>query len=1097
VKLIDFGLVRRDDATPLTSSGAVVGSPGFMAPEQRAGGAVDARTDLYGLGCVLRAALGPGAPAALAELVAELCATEPARRPAGAAEVARRLVELRGVVDEAGAGSATTTMPSPLGRDAQAQACVLVVAAPDEPAAARALALAARRGVRLRVGGAGVLVAELGDDAGLAAAARRAAGAALAMRTWLDLAAAVTGGPLDGPATDPTAPLVARARARIAGAPAAAAGVAVDDATAELLAASFELAGEPGARQVVAERDDERPRLLLGRRTSCHGRERELRVITGLFQQCVDDPRAAAVLVTGVAGMGKTRLRHELERRFAAAGATVHAAAGDPLRAGAPLGLVAELLRRAAGVREDQAGAEQRARLAERVGAGLSGTDRDRVVAFLGEAAGIGFPDDATPGLAAARRDPRLMHEQLQRAWQDWLAAETHAGPVVLALDDLHAGDIPSLKLVDAALRALPDRPLLVLALGRPEVRAQLPDRWRAEDVERMELRPLPRWAAERLVREVLGDDAGAALVARLVGGAAGNPFFLEELIRAAAEGRRDAVPGSVLAVLQARVAALPEALGQALRAASIFGDACWEGGVSALLEAPAGPRLDALVAGEWLRSRRESSFGDERELAFDHGLVREAAYASLTAADRELGHRRAAAWLEAVGAADPLVVGAHWERGSEPARAIDCFRRAAARALAADDSAACIAHAERAVACGAAGETLGALRLLQAEASNWRGDAVGARERALEAVALLPEGGGPWAHAAHHATWSAGTVGDLASIEALAGRLAAAVGDRPIRDPLIAAAVCHAAQNAWLACVHGAARALIGLVEHGFAPELDGDHEVACVRAMTRATVLSSERPSEALAASSEAVEHARAAGNDRQLLMNLGNRGYFRVELGDYEGGLADFRACQPTGRHEVLVTHLESRQQNIGLALTRLGRLDEGLRELERALAYSRAAAAGDDGRAREAAYTRIYMAQNRLAAGQAEEALAHARAAATLSAALDGVRAFALAAEAEALLALGRVSDALATMGAARALLDRVGTLPEGTTYLLLVEAEALLAAGDEAAARPRVSALRARVEDYAARLDGADAATRYLTRVPEPARVMALARRLGV
>ena len=56
-------------------------------------------------------------------------------------------------------------------------------------------------------------------------------------------------------------------------------------------------------------------------------------------------------------------------------------------------------------------------------------------------------------------------------AWEDFLAAETQAQPVVLVLEDLHWGDLPSVRLVDDALRALGERPFLALATGRPELR--------------------------------------------------------------------------------------------------------------------------------------------------------------------------------------------------------------------------------------------------------------------------------------------------------------------------------------------------------------------------------------------------------------------------------------------------------------------------------------------------------------------------------------------------------------------------------------------------------------------------------------------------
>ena len=103
--------------------------------------------------------------------------------------------------------------------------------------------------------------------------------------------------------------------------------------------------------------------------------------------------------------------------------------------------------------------------------------------------------------LRAARRDPTLMGDQMRRAWEDWLAAECGAQPVVLVLEDLHWGDLPTVRFVDAALRNLRDQPLFVLALARPEVHEHFPRLWAERDVSEIRLGELGRKAAERLVR--------------------------------------------------------------------------------------------------------------------------------------------------------------------------------------------------------------------------------------------------------------------------------------------------------------------------------------------------------------------------------------------------------------------------------------------------------------------------------------------------------------------------------------------------------------------------------------------------------------------
>jgi hypothetical protein len=129
VKILDFGLARSADGDPnLTQSGAVVGTPSYMSPEQAEGGTVDARSDLFSLGCVLYRMctgvvpfagrtvtsvlhalttespkppneLNPEVPPALAKLIHRLLAKDAAGRPASAAEVAEALRTLRRAPD--------------------------------------------------------------------------------------------------------------------------------------------------------------------------------------------------------------------------------------------------------------------------------------------------------------------------------------------------------------------------------------------------------------------------------------------------------------------------------------------------------------------------------------------------------------------------------------------------------------------------------------------------------------------------------------------------------------------------------------------------------------------------------------------------------------------------------------------------------------------------------------------------------------------------------------------------------------------------------------------------------------------------------------
>ena len=195
---------------------------------------------------------------------------------------------------------------------------------------------------------------------------------------------------------------------------------------------------------------------------------------------------ARAVIVSAPVGMGKSRLRQELLRRLAERGAEggppveVWLARGDPMAQGSPFRMVAQAVRRATGLLDGETLNVRRWKIRARVARRLSGADAGRVSEFLGEVCGVPFPDEGSVQLRAARQDPVRMGDQMYRAFEDFMAAECAARPVLVVLEDLHWGDLPSVQWFDAALRNLRDRPLMVLALARPEVFDVFPTSGRA-----------------------------------------------------------------------------------------------------------------------------------------------------------------------------------------------------------------------------------------------------------------------------------------------------------------------------------------------------------------------------------------------------------------------------------------------------------------------------------------------------------------------------------------------------------------------------------------------------------------------------------------
>ena len=137
--------------------------------------------------------------------------------------------------------------------------------------------------------------------------------------------------------------------------------------------------------------------------------------------------------------------------------------------------------------------------------------------------------------------------DQMRRAWLDFLEASCAREPLLILLEDLHWGDLPTVQYLDDALRRLGDRPWMLLALARPEVHDLFPGLWAGREVQEIRLKPLSVKASARLARQVLGDGVNAEMLERLVVQANGNAFYLEELIRTAATGSTEALPETVL----------------------------------------------------------------------------------------------------------------------------------------------------------------------------------------------------------------------------------------------------------------------------------------------------------------------------------------------------------------------------------------------------------------------------------------------------------------------------------------------------------------------------------------------------------------------
>jgi hypothetical protein len=232
-------------------------------------------------------------------------------------------------------------------------------------------------------------------------------------------------------------------------------------------------------------------------------------------------------------------------------------------------------------------------------------------------------------------------------------------------------------------------------------------------------------------------------------------------------EGDGEELPGTMLAMLQARFLRFEPGARRILRAASIFGETFWRGGLIELLGSE--PRtadevdrwLRILVDAEAVVRHDESRFPGEVQYAFRHALLRDAAYSLLTEDDQRAGHRRASSYLEWMGEVNPLVLAEHCRRGGGSDQAACWMAQAATHALDNGDLYGALAHATQGVADGAGGEVLGTLRSVDAWARIWTcGEQAVAFSSAMEGLELLPEGTVQWCRAVGAALGTAATVG-------------------------------------------------------------------------------------------------------------------------------------------------------------------------------------------------------------------------------------------------------------------------------------------------------------------------------------------------
>ena len=386
------------------------------------------------------------------------------------------------------------------------------------------------------------------------------------------------------------------------------------------------------------------------------GRDRELRQIKDLFHACADEKRAHLVSVTGIAGIGKSRLVWEFDKYMDGIAQIMYWQRGRCLSygEGVTYWALADMVRMRCRISEDdatEAALEKlRAVLEEHVGdADERAFVEPRVAHLLGLEEGASYP-----------------REELFAAWRLFFERLADVYPTVLAFEDMQWADASLLDFIEYLLEWARQSPIFVVTSARPELVEKRPT-WGAgkRNFISIYLEPLPEQAMQELLTGLvpgLPRDLREQILAR----AEGIPLYAVETVRmlidrgalvregsayrlAGPVGSLE-VPETLQALIAARLDGLTADERRIVQDGAVLGKTFAMRAVAALSgmdEADVEPVLAALVRKEVLSIQSDPRSPEHGQYGFLQDLVRHVATETLSKRERYTRHLAAAAYLE------------------------------------------------------------------------------------------------------------------------------------------------------------------------------------------------------------------------------------------------------------------------------------------------------------------------------------------------------------------------------------------------------------------------------------------------------------------
>ena len=395
------------------------------------------------------------------------------------------------------------------------------------------------------------------------------------------------------------------------------------------------------------------------------GRDAELRTIRDLFHAAADRRVPRLVLVSGPAGVGKSRLGWEFFKYIDGLAEQVWWHRGRCLSYGEGVAFwaLAEIVRQRLGIAEEDPAEAAAGKLKE----GLA-----RYVADLGERGYVGVRLGRLLGVAAeGDSGEALSREELFAGWRLFFERLAAENPVVLLVEDAHYADAGLLDFLDYLIDWVRDLPIYVLVPARPELGQARPGFGTGRNRITLTLDPLDAASMDTLV-EALVPGMPAAARAKITAQAQGIPLFAVETIRSLVD--RDvvqpiegayrltgevgelAVPDSLHALLAARLDVLDGPVRRLVADAAVLG-ATFPAealiAVSGQDESAVRAALAELVRREVLTVSADPLSPERGSYGFAQNMLRQVAYDTLSRRDRKARHLAVAGHLRAAFAGD------------------------------------------------------------------------------------------------------------------------------------------------------------------------------------------------------------------------------------------------------------------------------------------------------------------------------------------------------------------------------------------------------------------------------------------------------------